>query len=542
MTATQFRRLSPSTRDLIRQLNPGPAFPWWGGNDNVEVVLEQIDKASEPLAVSYLMSLGLARGAKIRSKARSTIHSLFARVPFEALPFFDEALRRSPEYGFGGGDWYRMKPDAVRTIGTATDSDRLYLALMTCHQNGYVREMALRILGADSSDIIIPFALVRLADWVTKVADVAAFEISKRLNTVHADKFVDCLGLIDRLKNNSRFRSEHSDQVYDLLRLPECAGSLRRGINLPSRDTRRHCFRIALENPALPDEQIIQEAIRSEDVVIRKWAFAVSTTLFTGEDTKQLMRRAAVDTYGPIRRIAFQQATAGQSPVSFADLAPFLLDRSHAIRRECQKLISQRLGKPTAEFYRSMLQPAAAGKLDIGVLGLAETGTQEDKEAIVGMLTSQPAHVRRAAVRGLRILGIDGQEAILLQAISSDVPSVVREAASALLGERKVEAATVWEVTLQNPDDRVRPVVLKLFRNTSKWQQLQLYLQAAGSTDPKLSECSIELLAHWVSKFNNTFVQPTPADIAAALQLVEASAGRLSESLVRELRLILRPY
>ena len=156
------------------------------------------------------------------------------------------------------------------------------------------------------------------------------------------------------------------------------------------------------------------------------------------------------------------------------------------------------------------------------------------------MLTSPSARVRRAAVGALRILGIEGQEQILLRLVSSDVPPVAREAASSLLSGRSLAADAVWAAALTNTDKRVHLVVLRLLRSAGKWQQLRLFLEAADSIDPKLSECSVGMLTLWIRKFNSTFVQPTVADTEASLKLMEAVRTRLPDSLASELRFILK--
>jgi hypothetical protein len=240
VTSIQYRimrtpqlKLSRSTRALItslvswRKLNPR------GIEDEEAIaILQQIGDAKEPLAIPELMSFGLARADRIRANARSVIERLFAQFPIEELPLLDESLRQPWSYS---ADSFGMKPEALENIGGSTDADRLFLALATCHHNGYVRAQALRALGKESSPAVIPFVLIRLADWVQHVANIAGAKLIRRLTIAKVDGFVECLGLVARLRGNSRFRPEYSEMIDDLLKLPASADALRRGMSLPCR-------------------------------------------------------------------------------------------------------------------------------------------------------------------------------------------------------------------------------------------------------------------------------------------------------------------
>jgi HEAT repeat protein len=536
MRTPQLRGLSPSTLDLVKKLYGRRAlFQRWNRADDTIAILEQISEANEPAAIRDLMPFGLARSEEIRAKARTIILRLFAQVPIETLPSLDESLRQS---WANLEDWYGLRPEAIDSLGQNTDADRTFLGLVTSHRNGYVRAAALRALEADSSDIVIPFVLIRLVDWVSEVRFAAERAVQEKLRPEYARAFVGCLGLIDRLTTNSRFRAVYTHWLDALLTRAECAGTLREGMAVLSRGIRRHCYRVAVENPALTVDDVIEQAIGDPDVIVRKWAYTASRSLLPASE-EALRLRAAEDPYGPIRRIAFDAFAANPSARP-EDVMPFLFDRSAAIRRDCQTEISNRIGKSAAEFYRTRIQNHSSKNADISVLGLAETGTRDDAVMIAALLGSRSARVRRAVVRALRILAANGYEATLLRVVSSDVPSVAREAAFALLCSRAVPADGVWAEAKKNGDRRVRSGVLKLLKNAGKWQQLQFFLEASADSDLNLSELAIGMLSAWMQNSNSSFVQPSTTDTEMSLRPLESVRRCLPAPLVHQLEFILQ--
>jgi HEAT repeat protein len=536
MKSSHLKGLTLTVQTLIGKLMSWSTLSQrWSGSDDTALLLEQVGSAAEPLAIPSLISFALADNAEVRAKAKSSIRHLLAQIRAESLPFLDESLRRS----WGQvEDWYGLKPGAVKELGGDTDEDVVFLGLVSCHRNGYVRAEALRILGSKPSGLIIPFVLMRLVDWVSEVRFVAEDEFQKKLVDEHADSFVNCLPLTDRLAKNSRYRSVYSLWIEALLISPQNADALRRGTHSTDRLIRRHCFKIAVENRSTQTKELILEALQDTDVIVRARAFSVAPMFLSGNEC-DWVREASTDPYGPIRRMAFENLVAKPAH-SLEDLAPFLLDRSVVIRRAAQSAYLKLLKQSSVGVYRVSIRDPVARNAEVAVIGLAETGDRSDLPAILEMLPSRSARVRGAAVRALRILGIDGQEGVLLKVVASDVRSVARKAASALLARRDHSASAVWVEALKNPDKSLHCNVLKLIRSAPKWQQLNLYLGAVVSSDESLSACAIEMLMWWLNQFNASFVNPSLSERDLAASQLDRASELLPARLVSELRFTLR--
>src|SRR5262249_27738140 len=151
----------------------------------------------------------------------------------------------------------------------------------------------------------------------------------------------------------------------ELLQAPQCTDELRRGMKHTSRGIRRHCLRVAAQAPQLPVADVVAQAIRDHDVVVRRWAFTAGSDMLP-DDRIALRGQAARDSYAPIRRLAFEAINV--DPASrLCDFEFFLLDRSAPIRRDCQAAMAKRFGFPAADFYRASLKTIKAKQAEVAV-------------------------------------------------------------------------------------------------------------------------------------------------------------------------------
>jgi hypothetical protein len=535
MKVQQLRSLSPATLELTRSLyQKSGLIDRWNADARTITTIYQVGAANEPAAIRDLMSFGLSRDREVRIAARANIERLFSLVPVEALPLLDDWLRQT----WGSlEDWYGLRPEAVRVLRPETHADRIFLGLIASHRSGFVRGEAIRVLGLDESESIVPFLLIRLVDWVNRVRLAAETEVFRRLEPRYAKILVDCLALMDRLADTTRFNRSILNRADELLQAPQCTDELRRGMKHTSRGIRRHCFRIAAWAPQLPVADVVAQAIRDHDVVVRRWAFTAGSEMLP-DDRVALREQAARDSYAPIRRLALEVVAADPESRS-GDFEFFLLDRSAPIRRECQTVVAKRFAFQAADFYRASLKTTKARQAEVALLGIAETGGKQDAPTITELLEHRSARIRRGAIRALRFLSVEVNPTLLSNAISYERPSVAREAVLTLFAERMTPAEQIWAAAKANPNRLVRVGVLNLLRLVDKWTQIRIYLQAAADPEPDVWERSVQLLSLWVRRFNETFTQPAAKDKIALPASIAAVQSILPPKLSRELTFIL---
>lgn len=444
-------------------------------------------------------------GQIAQSVLRLRDYQLLEALPVERVIELDVALRSGRYYS---SEWWEL------TAASIAWREREFIALASCHPNGYIREAALRAFSGRPE--LFPFVIVRLSDWVEPVRAVAAALFRAQVELLDAETLVDCLGLIERVRRGERFREEYLTWLDDALRRPSSIDALRRGASLGTPAVRLRCCRL------LPSVEGVERGLADNDVAVRRWAFDAAQALLPREE---LMRRAAADSHVSIRRLAFG------AELSKEQLREFLFDRAGSIRGEAQA----RFGAGAVEEYRAALRNDAASAT--AVVGLGETGERPDRDLIVPMLSHSHVRVRRAAVRAAARFGCDGLEEVLLAMIESDRPTVLGEAASALLRERVVGAERVWRAAIRNPHEGVARRVLLRICVAGKWERLAVYLEAAGTGDCELAS---RLVKAWTVSFNRTAVRPSAEELSRIRERFELVRPRLPRELADEIAFTVR--
>jgi len=522
--------LTPAIRDLVNEIWRARRFR---ENWRIAEIIEAVRAAKEPGAIRDLLYLAWVNDSESRVSVQDALRELIRLVPVDLLPMLEDSLRR----GWGATDyWVGLRAENLASLASASPGYADLLRLTTMHRDGYVRAEALRLLRDERFDETLPFLLLRCSDWVDEVRSLAEVAVRQHLVPEHADVFVVCLPLLERLLKSSRFSRDLWSAIRGLLCRSECGGALRRGFTSSSAGIRRWSFRLAAENASFAARELIDAGTADSDVLVRRWAFEFALAS-SPEDWRRVSGRAGKDSYGPIRRMAYE-SLAADPVLSFESVSSFLFDGSAALRRACQGLVAERFGVSSAEIYRAALRDGTR-VTSVCVQGLAETGTPDDASMIAPLMSSRSARVRAAVIRALRALGRD-QDLPLLEIVRSDVPSVTREAAFSVLRRREVPAMVVWQESLRNVDGLVWMGALKWMRIAGKWDQIQVYLDAAGRPDPGVRAFAVTRLKAWAAGYNRTFSQPNADEKASVQELFKGMRETVPVELARELEFVFR--
>lgn len=352
------------------------------------------------------------------------------------------------------------------------------LAALSCHRSGYVRAAALGHLAElDGEGWALPFALLRLNDWVPAVRVQALALVQSHLVPERSGRWLECLPLVMRLE--SWTRADHSAIRRQILEsLP--GEQLWTALESSERLLRRALY------PALlvcgQREEVLARALSDPDLVIRLWACRQEP------HSDELLERMLASTSAAVRTRGLLQWGRSHPVPEWARFDP-----SPSVRQVARYL------EPSLDYRGLYRQAIAEGRhLEVSLAALANCGRREDAELGRELLDHPRPRVRRRALELLAALDRDNSLELLLDR------GAYRALAS--VAGRLDPADLFARLTPQNAAP-----LLALLRQGSKWTGLRYLLQAA----PRFPEEVERELAVWLKQYNLRQIPPTREELAA---------------------------
>jgi HEAT repeat protein len=426
----------------------------------------------------------------------SMAENLLSGLSPEELLHLEGVFGRMSFYSIEG--WDQITPAEVQKI--ATGSHRSWaLGLLSFHRNGYVRHAAVRLLALESDGSELRYLAIRQNDWVEPISRDARAAVQQRLTTRYLPEFVEILPLVFRLLAFTRY--EHSQTVQSIVELlcrPQHASLLSQALDSPHRITRRQVTRIALDLPGEHRRDVIKRALASDDGVLRLWCCRAVPSIVAGPELASVLQELKKDRFMPARREALRiQAQAFPKSARVSWMAA-LLDANPAIR-QLARFELRKLGSfHAAVFYHDVLnaEPACVTAL----CGFGETGDASDLPVMRSYLASPIPALRRAAVRGLVLLGRESVVDDLVQGMADASPAVVREARNALVPMlHLVDPERLFRLTTSEHPWHVQRAACRLIFELGRWKSLPWLVRLTAGEDARVSELAQQLANAWFS-------------------------------------------
>jgi hypothetical protein len=439
---------------------------------------------------------------------------LLRAMPMRRYPEL-EVLRHAGRSYPIDGQWWNLRPDDVRQL-VGLDDAWAALGVTTFHQSGYVREAAVRALGAAAGDegLELPFLLLRLNDWVPEVRRAARAALASRVHVRYADAMWRALPLVERLREQRR--ADHGGVIrwIELLLVdPDTRPALVRALGAPDRWVRRHAARLALARADV-DPADVERALGDEDDVVRSIAFGERARLDEGARRAAVLR--AVDDPSAMLRRRALEALAAEDGIDVATrrhaLEARLADRQRWLRELARALLQALVPAfDAAARYRELSATTRAARPLIGALaGLADSGGEDDVLAVAPFLADPRAKVRGAAVAAAATLDAESVT-FLVDALVDPSRRVARAAARLLSRRARAGLADLVTATFEAEDTppHARSYALEVLCAAQPWPRLERLLRLTRSRNPEAAALArARVSAH-------TSIAPTAGELAA---------------------------
>ncbi len=534
------RQITEDTRELVKHLNQPISF--WNffsaKKKDIGGLLSKIQDRCEPAVIPDILQFVVFKDENVSQKAATVIDFLLKCLSVNDIIWFGRYLRQRTAYlSYYGNGWHNLKPQEIDFYKYYPDCQVSLLILLSLHNNGYIREEAVRRLGLIEDGREIPYILLRLNDWVSQVR-VAAYEvITNKINLENASHFIASICMVASLARFKRF--DHScviDSIHSLLTKREVYGSIKDALRSDDVYTRRELYKIFLKPERLFFDEIVERGTRDSDIIVR---FRTIKSLKSISDLaliKQYLASLEDDPFMPNRREVLSLYLDLFPDVADEKLYNALFDHHPSIRQWARYYLSQRNKTDFPKIYREEIKEPSEKKLVGTISGLGEVGSKDDARLIVGYTAHRMSKVRKLSIRAIVRLDSENHRDLFKTMVNDDSPRVSIEAALALIqcGHQTI-FAELWDLFERTEKSHVRKSILMMASRLSKWESVFYFIKAIASPDEAISMIGDNHLNRWLYDFNRSYIKPTREQkcrIENAIQMHEKSIGRERKELI----------
>lgn len=495
--------------------------------------LTELSLLREIASTPYLLRFAFSKDREVRRVARASIRDLLQELDSRDLLSLSEILgwRTCRQIGLA---WSQLEPSRVAKLAAADgrEESEAMLGLLSFHPNGFVREQAVKRLAKCEHGFEVPYLLIRLNDWVAQICAAAQAAICSRLTADYAAHFVTHFELVAHLPEFGRnnvastadavtqllLQDEDEDRLALLCRTAK-PGALRRFI--------RRAFRMEGDHYA----RLARHGIESHDVVARLW----SARYWRDSDCDAThINKLLRDSFPPIRRMAYEMKAKHTSSDGVEVWKQAALDRSSSVRELARYHLQKEAGVDLRELYRQSLS-AAPDSLP-ALAGLSDVATESDISVLRSYAHHPHASRRRVAIAGLaRVLG---ERCVneLLEMLTDDSASVVRQVVKQLRAYApSIDGGEVFERLERSRTDAAKLAIVELIDALGKWKGLAWLLRCTGIGNALVAEMASDKIHAWLVT-NRVYTKPTEAERAAIVQALTDVQDSLPPSLTKQLR------
>jgi hypothetical protein len=507
-------------------------------------LLAELAALREPALLPDVLPFLRVDVPEVARAAAQAARQLLMAAPGTDLPWLDERLRTSSFHNRNfPAAWPRLRREDLDPFEDQGETGFALLALAGSHRSGYLREEAVRRLARVRDGRELPFLLVRMNDWVGKVAHAAQASLSDRLQPDYVPHLVANLPLVLRLRDETLRRPsiELSEAVTALLLRTENRGVLAAGLAPDrERDVRRACAALLFSPSTSPRSEEIERGIGDRDPVVRLQAARRLLSLPPGEEKMRLLAQARRDPFMPVRREAFEESVRSNPASALAEMESALFDPHAAIRHAARRFLVRERAQDFAATYRQALSRSSGKALVATLAGLGETGSKADTALVLPFLRHPLGRVRAAAVRVLGKLDARSFLPELVEILKTDAGKPAQEAMT-ILRENVffMPSERIWAALTSCEGARPKRSFLWLVASFSKWESLPYLLAASTWADEEIAQGARFQLDHWFQRFNRSFTKPSPDQLERIRIAARQAGDRLSPERRRSLELLI---
>jgi len=477
------------------------------------------------------------KSAESALAAMSAIAAVVTASPADDLPWIEEFVRSAWRVS-----WREpvIVQDLLRSTGKLSAD---VIGVLSFHPSGFVREAAVKRLGALADGSEVRYLLLRLNDWVPQVREAARLAVLARLRADYVTAFTRNFTLFERAIRAGRVEVATVQDLASVLGTDEGSAAIVAAIKSGTRRSARAVARFVIDRVPTGLPAVVHVGAEADDPVIRMWVTPYVSQVMPCEEASPLLQRLATDSSPVVRRTSLTAFSQSFQHEALASLQQAVVDASASVRQTARFMLRP-LKIDFRLVYTSAISSAATSRqLANAIAGLAEVGAAPDAQTAAPYLRHLSARVRRAAVKC--VMQLSGPAFVerafgMLQDVSRRVSAAARDSLrpyTTVLGRAPLE-----ELVAQSPWLHARLNAVHLLPHLGKWESITGLLYATIAADHEVAALAKGYVQAWSRNYNRSQTPPSSRQIDELNSALAKAEGVLDPSAVAEVRFTLRAF
>lgn len=486
-----------------------------------------------------LQSLILNGSEKVSELACEMLSDLMSGITIDEISFLDSISRAySHQYYL---DFMNKEVDIVKieTRISKLSNPLHLLCLLTMHNNGYLRGLAIRLLKVTNMDVGLPYVMLRTNDWVEQVSTISEKVVVKYiLDSRNISHVIDNIELVDSMKKWTRGDLNKVIVAAEtkLIERESYTAILSKYSSTKNNKIKRLLFDYIVINESEFENNLLL-GIQSKDPVIHRKVVAL-INMYEDEIDLEVIYINMKKSKSTISRIAsIDLASKIYNDDKFKyEIMNIIYDKSKSVREYSRFKLKQIGVINFADLYKIKLTENKSNILG-SISGLGETGTSIDYIEILEFVNSEKSNIRKSAYKALYVLDESRSYEVLLDSLCMDNPIDSRYSTKLLKRTSYLNSKDLYELyNLEGFNNYVYENIIDLSNYVTKWNGLELLLEFLEVDKKEHFNLIISGLDKWVVMSNRSFMNLSEDLKSIMLKLLSDQECKLETNLINRIR------
>ncbi len=410
------------TNELIQQAYKHAARGFFINKKAEAELFSKLNLITETKAIPSLLPLVFSHNKSLADTVAGIINKIVINISADTWESLDVMIRSVDNYY--NRLWNQITVDQVKSLNFERPVCNTIDALLCSHNNGYIREQAIKGLLPEFTELNIPILLIRANDWVDKIKILSSAKLIEFIDDNKISHFIPSLNFIDKLYHKGRYDHSILISVIESQLIEKCYDKLLLAIaSLSNRKISRVAFKIAAKNTS-KILQLIQISSQSSDIIIKLETLGIASQYLSDDMLFEFLGTCLVDKSPIVRRKCIHIGLGKFSKQINHLLISTLFDKSFSLRELARFYLKDsdyNVGKIYQEALINKNKP-----LHIAIMGLAEEGMRDDFKLIEPYMYDSVLTVRAACIYAIFKLKPDNKQELILGQLPSGEPRILK--------------------------------------------------------------------------------------------------------------------